>query len=409
MIHVCYGLHDKDGRYSKFTGTSMLSMFENTSAPSNSIMVHILHDNTLTADNRDKFSYIAGKYNQTVKFYNVENLCAVQLDFLRNRLAAALNTRFSIGTFFRLLLKDIPLNGLSKVIYLDSDTIINLDIRELWDYPMENYPLAATPELDATRHHMITAKWLLHSGKVKIENYFCAGILVINLDKIGTDLFAKSVQWLSENPQVECLDQDFLNNFYSTNYARLPEKFDAFAGVSKGLDQNKVYRKIYHYAGQTALTFKIGVDMLDRLFFSYFVKTPWFDENTILHMYEGTRQIFIERQLFATQVSAMMSGKKRIFFTPPENAAMVRRIFFVSDSEEIIPATATDSVQNLIDAMNKKPGQMIAFAFIGNYQIFFQRMVQAGFVAGRDFIDAMLFMSDANGMPMNTYPLLKML
>lgn len=29
MIHVCYCLHDKDGRYSKFTGTSMLSMFEN--------------------------------------------------------------------------------------------------------------------------------------------------------------------------------------------------------------------------------------------------------------------------------------------------------------------------------------------------------------------------------------------
>ena len=33
MIQVCYGLYDKDGRYSKFTGTSMLSIFENTSAP----------------------------------------------------------------------------------------------------------------------------------------------------------------------------------------------------------------------------------------------------------------------------------------------------------------------------------------------------------------------------------------
>ena len=33
MIHVCYGLYDKDGRYSKFTGTSMLSMLENAFAP----------------------------------------------------------------------------------------------------------------------------------------------------------------------------------------------------------------------------------------------------------------------------------------------------------------------------------------------------------------------------------------
>ena len=33
MIHVCFGLYDKDGRYSKFTGTTMLSMFENVNTP----------------------------------------------------------------------------------------------------------------------------------------------------------------------------------------------------------------------------------------------------------------------------------------------------------------------------------------------------------------------------------------
>ncbi len=61
MIHVCYGLHDGDGRYSKFTGTSILSMFENATTPPRSVTVHILHDDTLTADNRDKFSYLAGQ------------------------------------------------------------------------------------------------------------------------------------------------------------------------------------------------------------------------------------------------------------------------------------------------------------------------------------------------------------
>ena len=33
MIHVCYGLNDKTGFYSKFVGTSMLSLFENHSCP----------------------------------------------------------------------------------------------------------------------------------------------------------------------------------------------------------------------------------------------------------------------------------------------------------------------------------------------------------------------------------------
>lgn len=30
MIHVCFALYDKAGHYSKFTGTTMLSLFENT-------------------------------------------------------------------------------------------------------------------------------------------------------------------------------------------------------------------------------------------------------------------------------------------------------------------------------------------------------------------------------------------
>ena len=33
MIHVCFCMYDKTGRYSKFTGTAMLSLFENLSAP----------------------------------------------------------------------------------------------------------------------------------------------------------------------------------------------------------------------------------------------------------------------------------------------------------------------------------------------------------------------------------------
>ena len=66
MIHVCYGLHDRDGRYSKFTGTSMLSIFENVSTPPPSVTVHILHDNTLSYNNWRNFIYIAGRYGQRV-------------------------------------------------------------------------------------------------------------------------------------------------------------------------------------------------------------------------------------------------------------------------------------------------------------------------------------------------------
>ena len=33
MIHVGFSLYDKNGTYSKFTGTAMLSLFENLNTP----------------------------------------------------------------------------------------------------------------------------------------------------------------------------------------------------------------------------------------------------------------------------------------------------------------------------------------------------------------------------------------
>ena len=93
MIQVCYGLHDKDGRYSKFTGTSICSLFDNYDG-GGAITVNILHDNTLTQENRDKFIYLAGRYGQTIKFYNVEKDFAEELDFARKNFPEEILNRF---------------------------------------------------------------------------------------------------------------------------------------------------------------------------------------------------------------------------------------------------------------------------------------------------------------------------
>ena len=37
MIHICFSLYDKSGSYSKFIGTTMLSIFENIAPPPISI------------------------------------------------------------------------------------------------------------------------------------------------------------------------------------------------------------------------------------------------------------------------------------------------------------------------------------------------------------------------------------
>ncbi|MBR6887897.1 MAG: hypothetical protein IKN16_05570 [Selenomonadaceae bacterium] len=142
MIHVCFSLYDKTGRYSKFTGTTVCSIFENTTSD---VTVHILHDNTLTDDNRDKFIYLAGRYGQAVKFYDVEKLCA---DKIREMIAlSSENSRFTVGALYRLFVPQVLPNTVNKIIYLDSDLIVNLDIKELWQIELDDKILAAVPEI----------------------------------------------------------------------------------------------------------------------------------------------------------------------------------------------------------------------------------------------------------------------
>ncbi|MBE8953795.1 MAG: hypothetical protein SR1Q7_11740 [Quinella sp. 1Q7] len=67
MIHVCFSIFDANGLYSKFTGTSILSIFDNIASE---VTIHILHDKTLTDENRNKFLTLAERYNQIIKFQN---------------------------------------------------------------------------------------------------------------------------------------------------------------------------------------------------------------------------------------------------------------------------------------------------------------------------------------------------
>ena len=63
MIHICFGIHDANGIYSKYTASAICSVFENTSAK---ITVHLIHDDTLNEECLNRFKLLAKKYNQEI-------------------------------------------------------------------------------------------------------------------------------------------------------------------------------------------------------------------------------------------------------------------------------------------------------------------------------------------------------
>ena len=68
MVHICLPLHDASGQYSKFVGTAICSVLENTKVK---IMVHILCDETLTENNKNKLRSLVESYSQNIAFYQV--------------------------------------------------------------------------------------------------------------------------------------------------------------------------------------------------------------------------------------------------------------------------------------------------------------------------------------------------
>ena len=355
---------------------------------------------------------MAGQYGQAVKFYNVEELCADKIREFWRQIPSIETAWSTIGSFFRLLIPYVLPNDIEKAVYLDSDIIVNLDINELWRMELDDKPLAAVPEHKASPvsfDFFVPQNYTITANLVKYEDYFNSGVMLMNLDYLRgvEDKIMDGVKWYGEH-EKECIafDQDILNYLFSKTYLKLPPKFNSFIYHERDIKKaTKIERVIYHY---THPHLKLDLnDTFNRFWIKHFVKTPWFNEETIEHLYAGTQGLHVELKNFAVQVSAAMSGKTRAFFILPHNVDATKKIFYIRDDEEIILADNPDSLQKLIDAMKLSAGKKIFFIVIPEFP--FQILVQASFVPGEDFLNGMAFLSEAHGVPLESHPLVKAL
>ena len=343
-----------------------------------------------------------------MKFYNVEELCADRIAEMIKLVPAIKTSRVSIGAFYRLLIPNLITADIEKCIYLDSDMIVNLDIKELWQIDLSDKPLAAVPEEEANffayKEYEAERKYLLNVGLVRYEDYFNSGLLVMNLEYLrdNEELIMSGVKWRGDHPQCNCFDQDIWNYLFSKNYIKLPVRFDLFTYVDRRSNE-PVRKKIYHFSGAS-----FGMDINDsftRLWFKYFAKTPWFNEETIGRLYAGVQQMHVGLKNFALQLSAILSGKTRAFFVLPHNVDATKKIFSIHEDEEIILADNQMALQKLIDAMNSSRGKKVFFILVPGFPL--QALIQAGFTPGRDFLNGFEFLSEAHGIPLNSYPLIQ--
>ncbi len=315
MIHVCYAIYDARGTYSKFVGASVCSLFENTKEP---VTIHILHDETLTELNRQRFEKLAAIYDQKIEFYDVE-LDEKIGDFMKK------HTQHSPAALYRLCMGDLLPLSIDKVIYLDADTIVNLDIKSLWnEIGSEDFFGAvvdagiATEGWDSYKQFPVITK-----GFVNREDYFNSGVWVVNLDKLrAIENFSRQIleTLYNDTASFPGPDQCTLNYFYSKQYKKLPGKYNVQLVMERRKGLRHVGEGIYHYIVHS-LNARLN-DEFDRLFWHYFVKTPWFDEKFFLDAIDQFRAAVATQQMIL--MKALYTYERLIFWAP---AALEARIF----------------------------------------------------------------------------------
>ena len=124
------------------------------------------------------------------------------------------NAHITEETYYRFLIQE-ALPDYDKVLYLDSDLVINGDIAELYETNIENYILAATRDPDFLGQingaNKETMEYIRSDFKMKDPyNYFQAGVLLFNEKKMREKHTLEEWLDLASIPRMYN-DQDVLN------------------------------------------------------------------------------------------------------------------------------------------------------------------------------------------------------
>lgn len=154
---------------------------------------------------------------------------------------------WSRATYYRLSLPQI-LKEENRCIYLDGDTIVRGDLSCMNDIDMSNYYIAGVKDINCYINKDSNYYEVLEIPN--LDSYVCAGVLIMNLDKIHKDGIDVTLDRLIKendlNKKFKFLDQDALNKACYGGILKLPFKYGALAHV--GLDQEFVESEYAQWA-----------------------------------------------------------------------------------------------------------------------------------------------------------------
>ena len=276
-MNIVYTLNDK---FVPQVAAGICSVCENNNDFAE-INFYLISDG-ISEENKIKLINFAKKYNRKViikELGNIKNYIDFDFD----------TTGWNQIVLARLLIDKLLPEYVDKVLYLDGDTIVRQNLKELWNTNMNDYVLAASIEPTMNKKRKMALG-------LQGRPYYNAGVLLINLKKWRSEMAGKKILDYYElnSGKLFANDQDaingslkdeiltisptynFYNIFYTYSYRFLKKIMRPAEYIEEDIFHNAVENpRIIHYLGEER-PWRIGNRHKYKSdYINYLNKTPW--------------------------------------------------------------------------------------------------------------------------------------
>lgn len=276
--------------YVKIASVLIESILKNSSN-NHTYKIFILNTDITNENKQILVDQVSTNNNFEVDFINVERRMSKYKNLFIDR-------HLSLETYFRFLALELFPN-LKKILYLDCDMVVERDVYELFDVDMNDFSIVATKDVDIIS---LYPKEDETDPEVRenidnilcLENYtdyFQAGMLVFNLDKIRKKYDGKMLFDVACRRKWKFQDQDVLNYLFNGDVLYTDMKWNTLYECFNRKERVENYVKselateyisakknpwIVHYAGTPKPWDDMKTDMGEH-FWKYAKTSPFFE------------------------------------------------------------------------------------------------------------------------------------
>ena len=178
------------------------------------ICFHIIHSDLLPEDHERLLEM------RNIRTFELEFISVNRDDYLK--WADGQDMRWlSVGAYYRFAIPEKAPQSISRVLYLDSDIVVDGDLSELWKIDLSGCYGGVVEEFGNKDKPKVLG--------LQNNRYFNSGVIMMNLDEIRRSPFLAEayVYWQKNRQHVTCQDQDVLNGIWSGKVKYMDPRFNA--------------------------------------------------------------------------------------------------------------------------------------------------------------------------------------